>query len=283
MSQIYLNLNNQQAGPYDIPTVNGMLTSGQITAETLGWMQGMANWEPVSSNTFASLGIQLNPQPTTSAVPKPSAPSPQKQMPAQQVKSTPNSNQNSSPSAPGTFQIGQAIGEAFSFYKSNILPSIAWLILVIIMGWIPVVNLIIPLMGVNFYTCVRNFRATGQKMSLGELFDFSRALDKIIGPIVVGIFIAIGYFCLVIPGIILTCMWAFTPCIQGDQPELSFFKAMKESKRYAKGNYIKIFLLVIILAIFAFLGFILLGIGALVTVPVAHVALYCAYDQCKPK
>ena len=58
MSQVYLNLNNQQAGPYDIPTVNGMLTSGQITAETLGWIQGMANWEPVSSNTFASLGIQ---------------------------------------------------------------------------------------------------------------------------------------------------------------------------------------------------------------------------------
>jgi uncharacterized membrane protein len=58
---------------------------------------------------------------------------------------------------------------------------------------------------------------------------------------------------------------------------------MKESKRYAKGNYIKIFLLVIILAIFAFLGFILLGIGALVTVPVAHVALYCAYDQRKSK
>ena len=99
MSQVYLNLNNQQAGPYDIPTVNGMLTSGQITAETLVWIQGMANWEPVSSNTFASLGIQQTPQPTSSAVPKPAASSAQKQMPAQQVKSTPNSNQNSSSSA----------------------------------------------------------------------------------------------------------------------------------------------------------------------------------------
>ena len=156
------------------------------------------------------LGIQQTPQPTSSAVPKPSASSAQKQMPAQQVKSTPNSNQNSSSSALGTFQIGQAIGEAFSFYKSNILPSIAWLVLAIFMGGIPVVNLIVPLMGVNFYTCVRNFRATGQKMSLGKLFDFSRALDKIIGPIVVGFFIAIRYFCLFIPGVILTCMWAFT-------------------------------------------------------------------------
>ena len=96
MSQIYLNLNNQQAGPYDVPTVNGMLTSGQITAETLGWMQGMANWEPVSSSTFASLGIQLNPQPTVAATSKPSAASLQQQLPAQQVKSTANNNQNSS-------------------------------------------------------------------------------------------------------------------------------------------------------------------------------------------
>jgi len=283
MSQIYLNLNNQQAGPYDVPTVNGMLTSGQITAETLGWMQGMANWEPVSSSTFASLGIQLNPQPAVAETSKPSASSPQKQMPAQQVKSTANNNQTSSLGTPGTFQIGQAIGEAFSFYKANIIASIAWLVLAIIIGCIPVANFIVPLMGVNFYTCVRNFRATGQKMSLGELFDFSHALDKIVGPIVVGIFIAIGYFCLVIPGIILTCLWAFTPCIQGDKTDMSFFKAMKESKRLAKGNYIKIFLFVIILAVFAFLGFILLGVGALVTIPVAHVALYCAYDQCKPK
>ena len=57
MSQIYLNINNQQAGPYNIETVNQMLTSNQITAETLAWMQGMANWETVQSDTFRSLGV----------------------------------------------------------------------------------------------------------------------------------------------------------------------------------------------------------------------------------
>ena len=119
------------------------------------------------------------------------------------------------------------------------------------------------------------------KMSFGELFNFDDALDKIIGPIVVGILIAAGFICLIIPGIILTLMWSFTPCIQGDRAELSFIQAMKESKRVANGNYIKIFLLLIILVILAFSGFLLLGIGALVTLPVAHIALYCAYDQCK--
>jgi len=283
MSQIYLNINNQQAGPYDVTAVTEMLSSGQITTETLGWIQGMANWEPINSNTFASLGIQQTPPTAMPASPEVPKSVQKQQIPSKQVKRTEDTTASSVSGTPGTFKIGQAIGEAFTFYKANALMSIAWLVLAIIMGGIPIVNFIVPLMGVNFYTCVRNFRATGQKMSFGELFDFSHAFDKIIGPIVVGILIAIGYIFFIIPGIILTFMWAFTPCIQGDKTNMSFFDAMKESKRVAKGNYLKIFLLIVILAIFAFLGFILLGVGALVTVPVAHVALYCAYDQCKPQ
>ena len=281
MNQIYLNINNQQAGPYDVTAVTEMLSSEQISPETLGWTQGMANWEPINSNTFANLGIQQT-HPSAERV-SPEAPeSVQKQqILSKQVIRTEDTTTSSISDTPGTFKIGQAIGEAFVFYKANALMSIAWFVLAIIIGGIPIVNLIVPLMGVNFYTCVRNFRAAGQKMSLGELFDFSHAFDKIIGPIVVGILIAIGYVFFIIPGIILTFMWAFTPCIQGDKTDISFFNAMKESRRLAKGNYIKIFLLIVILAIFAALGFILLGIGALVTVPVAHVALYCAYDQCK--
>ena len=281
MNQIYLNINNQQAGPYDVAAVNEMLSSGQITPETLGWIQGMANWEPINSNTFANLGIQQTPTPAARASPEAPESVQKQQILSKQVKRTEDTTTSPILDTPRTFKIGQAIGEAFAFYKANALMSTAWFVLAIIIGGIPIVNFIVPLMGVNFYTCVRNFRAFGQKMSFGELFDFSHAFDKIIGPIVVGILIAIGYVLFVIPGIILTFMWAFTPCIQGDKTDMSFFNAMKESKRVAKGNYIKIFLLILTLAIFAALGFILLGIGALVTVPVAHVALYCAYDQCK--
>ena len=281
MNQIYLNINNQQAGPYDVAAVTEMLSSEQISPETLGWTQGMANWEPINSNTFANLGIQQTPPSAERVSPEAPESVQKQQILSKQVIRTEDTTTSSISDTPGTFKIGQAIGEAFAFYKANALMSTAWFVLAIIIGGIPIVNFIVPLMGVNFYTCVRNFRAFGQKMSFGELFDFSHAFDKIIGPIVVGILIAIGYVFFIIPGIILTFMWAFTPCIQGDKTDISFFNAMKESRRLAKGNYIKIFLLIVILAIFAALGFILLGIGALVTVPVAHVALYCAYDQCK--
>ena len=60
MSQIYLNINNQQAGPYDIEGVNQMLSANQVAPETLGWMQGMANWEAISSESFKSWGLVFN-------------------------------------------------------------------------------------------------------------------------------------------------------------------------------------------------------------------------------
>ena len=121
MSQIYLNINNEQAGPFDVATVNQMLTDGQITPTTLGWMQGMPNWEAISGSTFANLGIgsttpsqaaTSTPAPTTSASPQ------ARTNPTQQVKRTATAT-TSPQGAGGTFEIGKAIGEAFGFYKAN--------------------------------------------------------------------------------------------------------------------------------------------------------------------
>lgn len=38
-------INGQQAGPYDLNTLNQMAASKQFTAETLVWRAGMANWQ----------------------------------------------------------------------------------------------------------------------------------------------------------------------------------------------------------------------------------------------
>lgn len=118
-------------------------------------------------------------------------------------------------------------------------------------------------------------------MSIGDLFDFSRALDKIVGPIVIGTLIGIGYFLLIIPGLILTFMWMFAPCVQGDRTDLGFIEAMKVSSRTAKGKWLKLLGLIIALALLNLLGALLLGLGLLVTIPVTHIALFTAYAQCK--
>jgi uncharacterized membrane protein len=56
---------------------------------------------------------------------------------------------------------------------------------------------------------------------------------------------------------------------------------MKKSRLVAKGNWINLILLFIVLGLIQILGAICLGIGLLVTIPVGHVALYFAYAQCK--
>ncbi len=76
-------------------------------------------------------------------------------------------------------------------------------------------------------------------------------------------------------------MWMFAPCVQGDRPDLGFIEAMKVSSRTAKGKWLKLLGLIIVLAIINLLGTIPLGLGLLITLPVTHVALYTAYSQCK--
>ena len=46
-----------------------MISVGQLNIETLGWMDGMANWEPLSSPTFSNLGIGIN-NPTSQPSPE---------------------------------------------------------------------------------------------------------------------------------------------------------------------------------------------------------------------
>lgn len=40
----HVAVNGQQQGPYDLATLQGMVTSGQLTQETLVWKAGMAAW-----------------------------------------------------------------------------------------------------------------------------------------------------------------------------------------------------------------------------------------------
>jgi hypothetical protein len=267
MVGIYINLNQKQACPYETPQINQMFTNGQVTLETLGWMEGMVNWEPLSSPTFSDLGIggQLSGEQINESSSTPNAP-PHKL-----------GQKNES----GTFAIGSAIGEAFTFFKANILGSISWLTLTIILGSTMIGALLIPLISVNLFACVKRFMDSGKKMDLVELFDFSKAVEKIAGPIVLGFIIVVGFVLLVIPGLIFSMWWTFSPCVQAHQPNFSFTDAMKESRNAAKGNWIKILLLLFLVGLLQILGALCLFVGLLVTIPVGHIALFCAYYQCK--
>lgn len=43
--QYYVNINNQQAGPFNLQQLAQMVQSGQVTAQSYVWKQGMPQWE----------------------------------------------------------------------------------------------------------------------------------------------------------------------------------------------------------------------------------------------
>ena len=57
----YYTLNNQQMGPVDEAKIKELVASGAITAGTMVWTAGMANWAPISQTPLASLVGNLPP------------------------------------------------------------------------------------------------------------------------------------------------------------------------------------------------------------------------------
>ena len=51
--QLFVAINGQQSGPFDLPALQQLIQAGQLTGETLVWKQGMANW--AAASTIAEL------------------------------------------------------------------------------------------------------------------------------------------------------------------------------------------------------------------------------------
>ena len=59
----YMSIAGQQHGPYPVPTLAQYAQSGQLTAETLVWTQGMAGWLPASQVSELARLFQATPPP----------------------------------------------------------------------------------------------------------------------------------------------------------------------------------------------------------------------------
>jgi len=79
-----------------------------------------------------------------------------------------------------------------------------------------------------------------------------------------------------VPGIILALAFIFSSYLIVDKGK-GPIEAMKESWRITKGHWWKLFLLVLAIIGLNILGFILLLVGLLVTIPVSMIALSHAY------
>ncbi len=121
-------------------------------------------------------------------------------------------------------------------------------------------------------------------------FDFNRIFrvfeGNIIGnylilSIIVGILVTLGFFLLIVPGIILALMWWLAPNLVVDR-KLTFSEAMSESKRLTDGHKMELFGVLLLIALFSVSGILVFFVGLIITMPVAYLAFIYVYRQFVP-
>lgn len=157
-----------------------------------------------------------------------------------------------------------------------------------VLGWLITVGLaFVPVLGwlVGFvllggldYMFIRRIR--GEEVQIGDLFaGFNRALINLtMAGLVKWLLITIGLILCVLPGIYLAVGYVFALPLAIDK-EMEFWTAMEVSRRVVHQHWWSTFALVIVLALVSFAGFLVCGVGEIVTIPIASAALMYVYED----
>lgn len=176
---------------------------------------------------------------------------------------------------------GDYISGGWGIVKANLVPCIVLVLIMVVLGMVPLGGLLNPLLMVNFMAQVKAAKKDGKPMDIGGFFNFENAVDKLVGPIIIGFVAGLASICLVIPMFIVMGVFCFLMPILADKPGTPFMNAIKGSMAWGKQNIIPGTLLVIVTMLVAFVGVLACGLGTFITLPIANAALYLAYEDHK--
>ncbi|HKB89514.1 MAG TPA: hypothetical protein VKC60_03235, partial [Opitutaceae bacterium] len=120
----------------------------------------------------------------------------------------------------------------------------------------------------------------GERTEVADAFSgFRLAFGPLmLAGVVTSIFILMGMFLLIIPGIYLSVAWVFTTLLVIDK-KLDFGLAMELSRKMVTKHWWRVFVLILAMLVIAVAGFAALGVGIFIALPVAQGALVSAYEQ----
>jgi len=105
---------------------------------------------------------------------------------------------------------------------------------------------------------------------------FYNYLNAVLAYLLVTIIIVVGFFLLIIPGIIFACKLAFVPYLIVDK-KMDVVSAVKESWRITKGNAITLFLIGVFAFFLSIFGLILAGVGLIFAIIWIRLAIAYLY------
>jgi uncharacterized membrane protein len=117
----------------------------------------------------------------------------------------------------------------------------------------------------------------GRTPGVGMMFEgFDRFGDGFLAYLVRAILVFLGYLCLIVPGVILSLMWAFTFPVLAET-QVGFWEAMHRSAVLTEGYRWRLFLLALACFLVILLGLIAACVGIFLALPVSVTAFGLAY------
>jgi serine/threonine protein kinase len=139
-----------------------------------------------------------------------------------------------------------------------------------------------PLIG-GLYLCFLK-RLRSQEIRVETAFSGFRTalLQLFLASFVMHVLTALGFLCLIVPGIYLLVAWAFTLPLVIDKG-LEFWPAMRISRRVISKHWWRFLGFLLLLLLLNVGGLLACILGVFVTLPISFAALMCAYeDICNP-
>jgi hypothetical protein len=156
---------------------------------------------------------------------------------------------------------------------------LAWLVTVGL-AFVPILGWIVGfvLIGGLEYMFIRRIR--GEDVQLGDVFaGFNLALlDLTMAGLVKWLLTTLGLLLCILPGIYLAVGYVFALPLVVDK-KMEFWTAMEVSRRVVHEHWWSMFALLIVLLLVAFAGFLLCGVGEILTIPLATAALMYVYED----
>jgi len=123
----------------------------------------------------------------------------------------------------------------------------------------------------------------GENPDIKEMFSTYGVFWNFLGQSVLyAIIVFVGIILLIVPGIIFAIMFSFASFIIVDT-NTKIVDSLKESANITKGSRGKLFWFFVVIALINLLGYIALGVGILVSVPISTFALIHVYRELTKK
>ena len=267
----------KEYGPVSVEQVRAWLTAGRANLETRAKLLGTGEWKPLGD--FPAFGGEPEEPPLVASESAASA---------ADIPATDHSAPTAPVGPPEKLDISSCFERSWELLKRHFWPLVgANLTMTLItfgLSKIAYIGLAGTLLlggvfngGLYFYF-LQTLR--GKPVTFAAAFaGFGRAFPSlVVASLLVTLFTVLGLIALILPGVYLGVAYIFTYLLILDRG-LGFWEAMEVSRRVITGNWWRMLGLLLLAVLFFLLGFALLLVGILVTMPLAIGALVYAYED----